>query len=96
MPLNRSEITDADGRHIPVVHRRIEGPPKRAIDAAANAVLPNGPRSLQEFGHLLDSLVGRVNRLSPSHRRPERYFEDRSEIARDLARLAAWATRGSK
>ncbi len=37
----------------------------------------------------LDALALRVERLSPSHRDPERFFEERSEIAEALRRAAA-------
>jgi hypothetical protein len=34
------------------------------------------------------ALARRIGRLSPDWRNPERYFENRSEIERDLRRLA--------
>ena len=36
----------------------------------------------------LADLATRVGRLTPDWRHPERYFENRSEIERDLRRLA--------
>lgn len=33
-------------------------------------------------------IADKVRRLSPSHRDPERFHEDKSEIERDLRRLA--------
>ena len=36
----------------------------------------------------LDELANRVRRLSPDRRDPERYHLDKSEIERDLRRLA--------
>lgn len=36
----------------------------------------------------LQALARRVDRLRPDWRNPERYFEDRSDIARELHRLA--------
>lgn len=36
----------------------------------------------------LAELADKVRRLSPSHRDPERFHEEKSEIERDLRRLA--------
>lgn len=36
----------------------------------------------------LTALADKVRRLSPSHRDPERFHEDKSEIERDLRLLA--------
>jgi hypothetical protein len=36
----------------------------------------------------LIEIADKVRRLSPSHRNPERFHEDKSEIERDLRRLA--------
>lgn len=36
----------------------------------------------------LEDLARRVQRLAPSHRDPERYHADKSEVVRDLRRLA--------
>lgn len=36
----------------------------------------------------LADLAGRVRRLSPSHRAPERFFEERDEIRGELDRLS--------
>jgi len=38
--------------------------------------------------HTLRLIADKVRRLSPSHRDPERFHEDKSEIERDLRRLA--------
>lgn len=42
----------------------------------------------------LADLAARVARLSPSHRDPERYHVEKSEIAAELRRLAREATHG--
>ena len=39
-------------------------------------------------------LADRLRRLSPSHRDPERFHEDKSEIERELRRLAGRIARG--
>jgi nitrogen-specific signal transduction histidine kinase len=39
----------------------------------------------------LRALADRVDRLSPSRHDPERFFEERSEIARDLEDMASRA-----
>lgn len=39
-------------------------------------------------------LADRVRRLSPHHRDPERFHMDKSEIERDLRRLARTVTHG--
>lgn len=44
-------------------------------------------------GLLLD-LAKKVNRLSPHHRDPERFHQDKSEIERDLRRLARRVANG--
>ena len=36
----------------------------------------------------LENLASRIDYLTVSHRRPEKFFEDRSEIAANLRRLA--------
>lgn len=38
--------------------------------------------------HRVEALARRVGRLRPDWSNPERYFEDRSEIERELRRLA--------
>lgn len=40
------------------------------------------------------ALADRVRRLSPHHRDPERFHMDKSEIERDLRRLARTVTHG--
>lgn len=44
--------------------------------------------------HTLTNLADRLRRLSPSHRDPERFHEDKSEIERELRRLAGRIARG--
>jgi hypothetical protein len=41
-----------------------------------------------DAAHNLERLAERVRRLSPSHRDPERFHMDKSEIAAALRRLA--------
>lgn len=36
----------------------------------------------------IDNLCDRIERLAPSHRDPHRFFEDKSDIAYELRRLA--------
>lgn len=43
----------------------------------------------------LDRLAARVRSLSPHHRDPERFHLDKSEIERDLRRLARQAERAA-
>lgn len=42
----------------------------------------------------LVGLADRLRRLAPSHRHPERFHEDKSEIERELRRLARRITHG--
>ena len=44
--------------------------------------------------HTLALIADKVRRLSPSHRDPERFHMDKSEIERDLRRLARTVTHG--
>lgn len=44
--------------------------------------------------HTLRLIADRVRRLSPSHRDPERFHMDKSEIERDLRRLAGKVANG--
>lgn len=44
--------------------------------------------------HTLTNLADRLRRLSPSHRDPERFHADKSEIERELRRLAGRIARG--
>ncbi len=37
---------------------------------------------------MLEALADRVSRLSPSHRDPHRFHEDKSEVVAELRRLA--------
>lgn len=48
---------------------------------ASRAVGPSLPDRLRDLAH-------HVQRLSPSHRDPERFHEDKSEIVAELRRLA--------
>lgn len=74
MPIDRSRMTDARGRHVP-------------LRSAA-------PRGQHELVAKLDELASRVRRLAPpSARHPERFHEDRSEIARELQRLSEQLSR---
>lgn len=61
--------------------------PGRAREAAAE--LPHAP-SLAER---LADLSRRVGRLSPSHRDPERFFVERSEIEGELRQIASRSLR---
>ncbi|WP_164726954.1 hypothetical protein [Shimia sediminis] len=42
----------------------------------------------KHIGDEIAALVHRVRRLSPGHRDPHRFHEEKSEIAHDLAELA--------
>lgn len=58
-----------------------------------------GVSRLSRLPHLgsvpvLIELAEKVRRLSPSHRDPERFHMDKSEIERDLRRLARTVTHG--
>lgn len=44
--------------------------------------------------HTLALIADKVRRLSPCHRDPERFHIDKSEIERDLRRLAKVVTHG--
>ena len=44
--------------------------------------------------HTLTNLAHRLRHLSPSHRDPERFHADKSEIERELRRLAGRIARG--
>lgn len=79
--VDRSRITDAEGRHIPVT--------RAALPRKAEAVQVGAPRSPRELRRRLDELASRVRRLAPPEtRRPEKFHEERSEIARELQKLA--------
>lgn len=95
MPIDHSRITDANGRHIPVTRRRLaDAKPDSDSDAPGKSRAANSaPRNGRELGDRLDNLVGQMDRLRPESHNPERYFERRSEIRRELARLAEWAHR---
>jgi hypothetical protein len=57
-----------------------EGP--TAGSPASRAVGPSLPDRLRDLAH-------QVQRLSPSHRNPEGFHEDKSEIVAELRRMAS-------
>ena len=59
----------------------------RAHAHEANRVTRHHPPPLG-FAHDLTRLAAAVVRLSPSHRDPERFHEDKDAIAAELRRLA--------
>lgn len=81
--IDRSRITDGRGRHIPV--ERTTLPPKRVV-----AVPEPQLRKAVEFRRELDAISSAVRRLAPpeSHN-PEKFHEQRSELARRVQRLAS-------
>ena len=90
--VDRSAITDANGRHIPVTRAPIGR--RDDADAGDDAPEPRPRRfELNRDRHIreeLDRLSGRVRRLAPPDpKRPETFHEDRAEIARALQTLAA-------
>ena len=76
--LERQMPTLADGAS---VDRRGQGREGPTAGHHSRAGGPSLPEVLQE-------LAGQVQRLSPSHRDPERFHEDKSEIVAELRRLA--------
>jgi len=81
--VDRSRITDAQGRRIPVTRTTIPGRGK------LETVAMGAPRSARDLRRRLDELASRVRRLAPPEtKRPERFHEGRSEIARELQKLA--------
>lgn len=60
-----------------------------------NGAIPN-VRGVSDVSapHTLTDLADRLRRLSPCHRDPERFHEDKSEIERELRRLAGRIARG--
>lgn len=46
----------------------------------------------RELSFMLSSLAGQVRRLAPSHRDPERFHADKSEIEATLRRLSRAVT----
>lgn len=66
-----------------------EQPPLKGVLLPANVPAPCPP-----FGVQLRNIAARVVRLSPSHRDPEAYHLEKSEIVADLRRLASEAGRG--
>lgn len=63
--------------------RRVIGATKPAQNITG--IIPDPDRILRAK---LDELASRVRRLTVSARNPEKFFEDRSEIAAELLRLA--------
>jgi hypothetical protein len=81
--IDHSRITDQDGRHIPVVRAKL---PAKANPAPIEPKL----RTAVEFRRELDSISSGIRRLAPqSSSDPERFYEQRSELARRVQRLAA-------
>lgn len=79
----RSWITDARGRRVPVAHSAITAQPAKDPPA------PQLAKAVQ-FRRELDALATAVRRLSPPLASdPNRFHEERSEIARRIERLAA-------
>ncbi len=62
----------------------------RMCEGTGNHGTPRHPRHPKPIlpAADLDRLAGAVARLSPSHRDPERFHLDRSEIVAELRRLA--------
>lgn len=90
--VDRSAITDANGRHIPVTRSPIGR--REDDDNADDAPEPRTRRfELNRDRHIraeLDRLSGQVRRLAPPHpRSPHTFHEERAEIARALQSLAA-------
>lgn|GEM_PF-2595392 len=72
--------------------------PKSAVGTGRVPTSPPSPPPIEGgsgggAGKLL-MLADRVRRLSPHHRDPERFHMDKSEIERDLRRLAKVVTHG--
>jgi hypothetical protein len=61
-----------------------QSPSLPLVNLTATAINADSP-SLPD---LLSDLACQVQRLSPSHRDPERFHEDKSEIIAELRRLA--------
>jgi hypothetical protein len=93
---DHSRITDERGRHIPVTRVRARSPSEAAERDRRKRneaeVVTNEPplRSLVDLKRKLDELSSRVRRLAPpAANDPETFHEERSEIARELQRLAS-------
>lgn len=79
MAFRLEEIRDEANRRVRVEHRKLG---KRQPAAGPT------PRLAIEIRDKLDQLSSRVRRLMPSARDPEAFHVERSEIARELQRLA--------
>jgi hypothetical protein len=49
---------------------------------------------MPEAAERLETLADQLRRLRPDHRKPERYYETKSEIEAELRRLAREARHG--
>ena len=76
--LDQHTPTLADGAGVAQRGQGREGPTAGHHSRAGGPSLPE----------VLQELAGQVQRLSPSHRDPERFHEDKSEIVAELRRLA--------
>lgn len=92
---DHSRITDEKGRHIPVTRVHARSPSEIAERGRRKRgeaeVITNEPplRSTADLKRKLDELSSRVRRLAPPMAGdPERFHMERSEIARELQRLA--------
>jgi hypothetical protein len=91
LAVDRSNIT-VNGRHIPAIRRPIVSAkrPNGAAEPTATAM----PRNGRELAQRLDALSSKVRRLAPPQSAsPERFHEERSDIAHELQRLSEWADR---
>lgn len=87
--MDRSEIVDAQGRHIPVTRGTIEDVHGSSRNKGRREAREAPLLSFPEARDRLRELAGRVRRLAPAnHRNPHKFHEERSEIARDIERLA--------
>jgi hypothetical protein len=66
------------------LERRRRKPPSAKAFAKANPFRPNPAEACE-----LKTLARRVERLCPSHRSPERFHEDKSQIVFEMRRIAA-------
>ena len=78
--LSRVTVTQCHGD---AGRRDTPSPPKGALGGVTTDPLA--------FAERLGNLAERVERLTPSPRRPEGFFEDRSEIAHELREAARMA-----
>lgn len=81
--VDRSHITDGRGRHIPVVRASLLG------DPANTGSLRQIGINRVEFRRELEAISSAIHHLAPQHRRdPEKFYAERSELARRVQRLA--------